>query len=109
MAALAHEAGCYGDGAFGHQHTRERAADVLAYYVDENFRSRSLPVPDCTGAQGPDDVCMALRGDMSDDGWEELAAEEWLNEHAPFEGHWWGWQDGDFGLWSDDSDRETLT
>lgn len=94
------ELGCYGDGTFGHRHTREACAVVLAHYVGENFRSRGLPVPDCTGAQGPDDVCMALRDEMTDDAGEEYAAAEWLNEHAPFEGASWGWQDGDFGLWT---------
>jgi hypothetical protein len=92
------ELGCYGDGSLGHQYTRERCATVLAYYVNENFRSRGLPTPEGTSA---DDIVMALNDDMSDDAWEEYAACDWLNEHAPFTGASWGWQDGDFGLWTD--------
>lgn len=93
------EIGCYGDGAFGHQHTRNRCSETIEYYVNENFRSRGLPVPACASACSPDDVIMALRNEMSDDAWEEFAAIEWLNEHAPFTDHVWCWQDGDFGLW----------
>jgi hypothetical protein len=92
------EVGCYGDGALGHQHTRERCADTLAHYLDANFRSRGLPTPEGLGA---DDLVMALRDEMTDDAAEEHAACEWLNDHAPFEDHSWAWRDGDFGLWSD--------
>ena len=27
-------------------------------------------------------------------------AEDWLNENKPKAGHYWGWIDGDFGLWA---------
>lgn len=32
---------------------------------------------------------------------DELAneAEQWLNDHERLPGHWWGWQEGDFGLY----------
>ena len=73
-------AGCHGDGALGHQHTRNQCASVLLVHG------------------GPPELVAALKGDMSDDAWEELEACDWLNERAP-EGYLWGWQDGDFGLW----------
>lgn len=93
------EIGCYGEGALGHQHTRERCADTLAHYLDENFRSRGLPTPEAPISA--DDTIMALRDEMSDDAWEENHACDWLNEHAPFEKAFWGWHEGDFGLWPD--------
>jgi hypothetical protein len=37
--------GCWGDGVFGHQHTREACADTLEYYARNNFSSRGLPTP----------------------------------------------------------------
>jgi hypothetical protein len=86
--------GCYGDGTNGHQHTRERCAQVLDYYVNENFVSRGV-CPPGTPAQ----VIQDLMGEMSDDAGEEYEACAWLNEHAPFTGAVWDWQDGDFGLW----------
>lgn len=97
------EIGCYGDGTFGHQHTREACSDVLGYFYDENFRSRGLHVPSL-GDWTPYDLLMALRAEMTDDASEELAACEWLNEHVPFKGATWGWQDGDFGLWPESED-----
>lgn len=29
-------------------------------------------------------------------------AEDWLNENLPLDGHYWAFNDGDFGLWADD-------
>jgi hypothetical protein len=82
------EPGCYGDGAFGHQHTRERCADILRSEVSRagtlNLNRRLLS---------------ALTGEMSDDAWEERDAVEILNALAWVDGHSWGWRDGDFGLW----------
>lgn len=95
-------AGCYGDGTLGHENTRGRAADTLECYIHENFASRGLPVPDAGHATSPRDLVLSLRGEMPDDAYDEYAACDWLNEHAPFEGATWGWQDGDFGLWLTD-------
>lgn len=89
MALATVMTGCFGDGTFGHQHTRIRCAEALV----------------ATGA--PNDLVAPLYSDMSDDGSEEDDACDFLNGHAPVEGHFWGWQDGDFGLWPHD-DRETL-
>lgn len=93
------ELGCYGDSSLGHQHTRERCADTLAYYAKANFRSRGLPEPTFGLLRSVTELCMALRDPMSDDATEEYAACDWLNEFAPFEGASWDWQGGDFGLW----------
>lgn len=30
----------------------------------------------------------------------------WLNENRSIEGHSWGWQEGDFGLWPDETDDD---
>lgn len=81
------EAGCYGDGAFGHQHTRERCADIIM----------SGPMFEAVRF-----LVEQLRGEMSDDAWEEDFACEHLNTFCLVDGHFWGWQDGDFGLWSED-------
>ena len=86
--------GCWGDGTLGHRHTREACAETIEYYCRENFTSRGQPEPDGTQA-----IIDDLKGDMSDDASEESNAEDWLNDHAPFDGCLWGWQDGDFGLW----------
>lgn len=78
--------GSYGDGALGHDHTRAQCAHVLVEF------------------NGPRDIIEALRGEMSDDGWEEQAACDFLNETAATDGAFWGWQDGDFGLWIEADD-----
>jgi hypothetical protein len=80
------EPGCYGDGALGHQHTRERCADLLE---SMGYRG-TLPAE--------------LRGEMSDDASEEFEACEWLEENAPHPTASWGWHDGDFGLWESEED-----
>lgn len=95
--------GCYGDGALGHQHTRRCCADVLEHYAEQNFRIRNVPCP-TRGPTSVDDLCMALRGEISSNAWEEYDACDWLDEHAPFDGHYWGWHDGDFGLWPNEEE-----
>lgn len=99
------DVGCYGDGGFGHQHTRECCANVIEHYAKENFTSRGKRAPHCPSGRMPDALTACLHGEMSDDAWEEDAACDWLNEHAPFEGCYWGWRDGDFGLWRDDEEE----
>jgi hypothetical protein len=98
-------AGTYGDGSFGHQYTRDRCADTLSHYIAENFTARRAPVPP-QGSLHPEMLVALLRGEMSDDASEEDEACEWLNTHAPWTGASWGWQDGDFGLWIDDSEED---
>lgn len=79
------DAGCYGDGALGHQHTREACANTVEAHVD--------PSPEAVA------VITALRGEMSDDAWEEDEACDMLNAACGYKSVAWGWQDGDFGLW----------
>lgn len=98
------EIGCYGDGALGHQHTRDQAATVLMHYVNENFTSRGQATPKPALYETADALACDLNKPMSDDAAEEYTACEWLNDHAPFEGAYWGWQDGDFGLWYSDDE-----
>ena len=88
-----YEIGCYGDGTYGHQHTRERCAetmeDVLTTAEDWSVQKA---------------IIAELRTEGCDDFCEEDLACDWLNIHAEVEGASWGWQDGDFGLWSVEDD-----
>lgn len=99
---MRYELGCYGDGAFGHQHTRERCAELLLQ-VAGAFVARGEAVPQRHWGELYS-LVDDLRRAMSDDASEEFAACDWLTEHAPVEGAWWGWQEGDFGLWPVDED-----
>lgn len=92
MAIIKFDPGVYADGSHGHNHTRTGCARILERAIEANGSVEHL------------DACMhtilALRTQgMSDDASEEAEACDWLNDHSPVEGHWWGWQDGDFGLW----------
>jgi S-formylglutathione hydrolase FrmB len=78
--------GVWGDGTFGHQHTRVVCAEVLRMFG------------------GPKDVEAELFGDMSDDAQEENDACDWLTDHVAPAGYWFGWDDGDFGLWPDNDE-----
>lgn len=83
--------GCYGDGAFGHQHTRNVCAAILKFYAEAQDAPARVW-----------QIAVALRDEMSDDAQEEYDACDWLNDHAAVEGAFWGWQDGDFGLWTEE-------
>lgn len=98
------EFGCYGDGYFGHQHTRQACANILAYYAEENFTSRGKLPPVVRGNCTVVSLIAMLGSEMSEDADEETLATDWLNEHAPFTGAYWGWLDGDFGLWPEESE-----
>ena len=76
------ETGCYGDGALGHQHCRERLAEILEGIADSH-----------------PDIVVSLRSDMPDDARDEDEALSLLNAALPNDSTWWGFQDGDFGLW----------
>ena len=89
--------GTYGDGTYGHQHTRERCAEI----VQDIARTIAHPGERSTG----DDLVDALVEEMSDDASEEQDACDWLNEHAAVNNATWGWQDGDFGLWANEGDE----
>lgn len=82
--------GCYGDGALGHQHTREVCAKLIEQ-VSLDCSDRHM-------------IENALRGEMSDDAWEEDAALVILEANAGVEGASWGWRDGDFGLWPNEEE-----
>lgn len=86
---MEYEIGCYGDGALGHQHTRERCAEIVESYESPNPYTHARQLA----------ICSALRRPMSDDAWEEQEACLLLEQNVSVEGAWWGWQDGDFGLW----------
>lgn len=92
--------GCYGDGTFGHDHTRTACAalinELLAHYVPGDLWSKAAveAVP----------TVKALAGEMSDDASEEYDACDWLNTYAPHDSATWDWRDGDFGLWPSEED-----
>ncbi len=85
------EIGCYGDGTFGRQHVRERCAEVL----ERTARITNHP----GNANTMREIADALRGEMSDDAGEEADACDMLNDVAGRPDAYWGWNDGDFGLW----------
>jgi hypothetical protein len=89
--------GVYGDGSLGHQHTRTKAAMLLE--ADAWSEEQKPGAGARLNAQSLREVATALRGEMSDDAWEEDAACEALEEFMPHPDAFWGWQDGDFGLW----------
>ena len=82
---MKYEIGCYGDGTNGHQHTRHACANILHTFASASGR-----------------LIDDLRKEMTDDADEEIAACSWLNNHSPHNGASWGWQDGDFGLWTNE-------
>ena len=60
MRFTKHDTGCYADGAFGHEHVRERLRDLVWYWADNDLRE-------------------SLGGPMPDDAWDEDEALEILN------------------------------
>lgn len=81
--------GCWGDGSFGHQNTRNCCGNTLKALGNQN-----------------EELVASLYGPMPDDAWDEHEAETWLNElvsSRPPEAYF-GWQDGDFGLWKTEHD-----
>ena len=99
---MAYMPGCYADATFGHEHTRKRCAEVVGEVLAH------VPSRDWSSSAAASAMFIAsLSGPMPDDAWDEHEAADFLNKHDSHAGFWWGWQDGDFGLWPED-DRETL-
>ena len=86
------QTGCYGDGALGHQHCRERLAEILE---DTGHYSNHTKI-----------LKDSLAGAMPDDAWDEDDAIDLLNSLpiSQVDGAAWGFQDGDFGLWPIEAD-----
>jgi hypothetical protein len=89
------ELGCYADGTHGHQHTRIQCAMRLEAYAWGQEKAGNTE-----RARRMREVGRALRAEMSDDSSEESAACLFLDEVAHHPTAYWGWQDGDFGLWA---------
>jgi hypothetical protein len=81
------DVGCYADGAYGHDHIRERLADLV-----ESVGRRSLAL---------DKLIEDLRNPMSDDASEEEDALDYLQTFTA-EGVYWAFEGGDLILWEDD-------
>ena len=73
-------AGCWADGAFGHEHVRQCLADEIELCFAPHSKLAH--------------VVHTLRGPMTDDAWEEYEALDALNDAAP-EGMTWCFHDGD--------------
>lgn len=69
--------GCYADGVFGHQHIRDRLADILVHMFRHSPRGGDGPYW-ATASKLVDE----LRGEMSDDAQEEYDALDMLNEYS---------------------------
>lgn len=87
------DAGCYADGAFGHQHVRER----LAHEVEALAR-RTFKIDEHA------DLIAELRADMSDDASEEEHAIGLLNNYCA-DGCHFEFVDGDLMLVVDGDDE----
>jgi len=74
----AQDFGCFGDGAFGHQHVRESLANLLVQMFRHSPRGGDGPYWDNTVSP----LVEELRGDMSDDASEEYDAIDLLNERC---------------------------
>ncbi len=75
---LISDVGCYADGALGHQHVRDKMADLLERLYRHHPRGGN-------GLYWESDIkalVAELRGEMSDDASEEYEAIEWLNREC---------------------------
>jgi hypothetical protein len=92
---LISDAGCWADGAGGHDRIRMVMANTLATLYRHHPRGGE-------GVHWPEvsEVCEALDSEMSDDAWEEDEALEWLNR-ACEDGCWFEFVDGDLMLVSE--------
>lgn len=109
--ALPSDAGCWIDGHWG-QYATARLVQIAAGY---GFRGDAVEDPEADLARiarahlasiGPSDS-----EGISDDEHETLVygaddAEAWLNAHVAPEGFSFGWHDGEFFLWSDETWEE---
>lgn len=71
---LVTDTGCFADGSLGHDYVRDRIADHLEALYRHHPRGGDGML---WGEVGP--IVEALRGDMSDDAWEEYEGIDWLN------------------------------
>ena len=105
-----YEPGCYGDGTLGHQHTREKCSEVLQGFVEYRTRTLGKTAQPSYMVRRWSEIVRALEDEMSDDAQEEYDACELINEiwelnFQPEPTCYWGWQDGDFGLWQDEEEE----
>ena len=83
----AYKVGCYFDGAFGFEHNLRR---VLEFAENRGFTP---------------DLSLEIGEDLDFDIEEMDRAINWLNDHQRSdESTFWGFMDGDFGLWEIDID-----
>lgn len=75
VAFTIHGIGCFADGVYGHQHCREKLAELL----DQVDAGRICTEEE---TQLAEDISNSLRGSMPDDCWDEEAAIEILNKET---------------------------
>lgn len=75
------DAGCYGEGALGHQHVRDTLASLIGGTADR-------------------ELIDSLRKTWPDDCWDEYKALDLLNDHTQEPAYWDLW-DGDLMLFAD--------
>ena len=88
MAFTVEDAGCYADGAAGHQYCREVLAELLTDSVAHESKGLRLRVSW---------VAETLRGAMPDDAWDEEEALDRLSGYCD-EGCYFTFDDGDLLL-----------
>lgn len=87
---MKYEIGCRADGALGHQHVRERLADLVGAVLIRGADSDDA----MTQLASRDELDRSLRSPMPDDAWDEHAALDLLNDTAD-PGHLFELSDGD--------------
>lgn len=97
------EPGCYVDSHWG-QYATARAVQVALEQGWDDSEARDLAARHLA-AMGP-----STEPGLNEDEFERLVqacddAEAWLNDQPRPDGHYWGWNDGDFGLYALEPDE----
>lgn len=85
--------GCYADGTLGHQHCREKLAELLKGMTTVKNGSDVIVLRKIRAA-----TMISLAGEMPDDAWDEAKALYLLNEHACNSTVYFDFHDGDLCL-----------
>ena len=94
MIYTTEDIGCYFDGAFGFEHTGTRVLYMAGAY---GFGWTVIDMEKPT-----DDEYETFMYEVDE-------AEDYLNEHTVRpDNTYWGWADGDFGLWQYDEEGELI-
>jgi len=89
------DAGCYVDGARGIYAIDEQVAIARAHGATITHDCEELHAETCFESEF---AGCEWAGDYAD------KADDYMNTHFPVEGHYWGWNNGDWGLWAIDEE-----